>query len=198
MIHFDPSPDPPGFNACANLGNAWIRANPHAQRPRDFWSPFKLYLAGCFRDLCAYSAMYLSSGTVDHFVSWHEDRSRAYEWDNYRYCAGWINSSKQNEPSTNLLDPFLVLDGWFEIILPSLQLTVTASVPSPLRPLAEYTIERLHLVHDERVMRQRREWYRMYQCRELSFDGLEKKAPLIAAAVKKAAADRGVGDISDG
>ena len=41
-------------------------------------------------------------------------------------------------------------------------------------------------MHDERVMRQRREWYRMYQCGELSFDGLMNKAPLIAAAVERA------------
>ena len=46
--------------------------------------------------LCAYSAMYESVGTVDHFVSFHEDRSKAYEWGNYRYSAGWVNSSKQN------------------------------------------------------------------------------------------------------
>ena len=142
-------------------------------------------IATGFHDLCAYSAMYLSHGTVDHFVSWHEDRLKAYEWDNYCYCADWINSSKRNEPSTRLLDPFAVTDGWFEIILPSLQLTVADTVPCRVRPLAEYTIKRLRLVHDERVMRQRREWYRMYQCGELTLVGLKKKAPLIAAAVAR-------------
>ena len=64
--------------------------------------------------------MYVPNGTVDHFVSWHEDRTQAYEWAN------------------------------------------------------------------ERVMRQRREWYRMYQCGELTLGGLRKKAPLIAAAVERA------------
>ena len=186
MIHFDAVPEPQGFAGCANRGNAWIRANPHANRPRDFWSRFKPALAEGFRGLCAYSAMYLSHGTVDHFVSWRENRSKAYAWDNYRYCADWINSSKKSERSSNLMDPFTVQDGWFEVILPSLQLKVTNSVPGTLREMAEYTIKRLHLEHDERVMRQRREWYRMYQCDELTLDGLEKKAPLIAAAVKKA------------
>ncbi|HEX3482356.1 MAG TPA: hypothetical protein VHT91_45380 [Kofleriaceae bacterium] len=47
---------------------------------------------------------------------------------------------------------------------------------------------RLHLGHDERVVRQRREWYRMYQVGELTLDGLAGKAPLIAAAVRKQAA----------
>ena len=141
--------------------------------------------------------MYEPVGTVDHFVSWHENRLQAYEWTNYRYSAAWINSSKKNERSSNLVDPFAVQDGWFEVILPSLQLKVTDSVPGALRAMAEYTIQRLHLVHDERVLRQRREWYRMYQCGELTLDGLEKKAPLIAAAVKRPAADRG-GDSSSG
>ena len=172
MIHFDP-------------GQQWLASNPEAKRPKDFWSPFKGELAQGFHSLCAYSAMFEPVGTVDHFVSWHEDGSQAYEWDNYRYCAQWINSSKKSEPSSNLMDPFAVQDGWFEVILPSLQLKVTHSVPDALRAIAEHTIKRLHLVHDERVMRQRREWYRMYQCRELSFDGLKKKAPLIAAAVEK-------------
>lgn len=46
-------------------------------------------------------------------------------------------------------------------------------------------LDRLHLGHDERVVRQRREWYRMYQEGELTLDGLAKKAPLIAAAIRK-------------
>ena len=35
-------------------------------------------------------------------------------------------------------------------------------------------------------MRQRREWYRMYQDNELSLAGLTGKAPLIAAAINRA------------
>ena len=38
---------------------------------------------------------------------------------------------------------------------------------------------------DERVLRQRREWYCMYQDGDLSLDGLRKMAPLIAAAITK-------------
>ena len=54
------------------------------------------------------------------------------------------------------------------------------------RERAEDVLNRLRLRDDERVMRQRREWYRMYQCGELSLDGLEGKAPLIAAAIDRA------------
>ena len=187
MIHFERVPEPPEFDRLAKVpGNAWLAANLGSGRPRDLWTPFKGRLADGFRNLCAYSAMYTPVGTVDHFVSCHEDRSRAYEWTNYRYCATWINSSKGNEPADNLLDPFEIEDGWFELHLPSLQLRVSNTVPDKLRERANYVLARLRLRDDERVMRQRREWYRMYQCGEISQDGLEGKAPLIAAAIEGA------------
>ena len=130
--------------------------------------------------------MYEPVGTVDHFVSFHEDRSQAYEWGNYRYCAQWINAGKGKTPADKLLDPYKIQDGWFEIHLPSLQLQVSNRVPDALRNRAAYVLERLHLRDDERVLRQRREWYRMFQDREISLEGLRKKAPLIAVAVTRA------------
>lgn len=183
MIGFEPVPEPAAFDAEARQpGQAWLEEHPDAARPKDFWSPFKPQLADGFRKLCGYSAMYEPVGTVDHFVSVKadEDKQLAYEWSNYRFASAWINSSKKN---ADVLDPFVVGDDWFEILLPSLQLVVTGSVPVEHRDLAAFTLTRLHLGHDERVVRQRREWYRMYQDGELTFEGLRKKAPLIARAV---------------
>jgi len=129
--------------------------------------------------------MYEPVGTVDHFVSCDEDRSKAYDWSNFRFASGWINSSKNSLSSNEIFDPFQVVNGWFEILLPSLQLVATDAVPEVLRDRANFVLKRLHLRDDERVIRQRREWYRMYQEGELTLDGLSKKAPLIAAAVVK-------------
>ena len=187
MIRFARVPEPADFDKSAKApGTRWLAAHPDAERPKDFWTPFKGVLAQGFRNLCAYSAMYEPVGTVDHFVSCHEDLSKAYEWGNYRYCAAWINSSKGNAPAGDLLDPFDIGTGWFELHLPSLQLRVSDAIPDEFRERAEYVLDRLHLRNDERVMRQRREWYRMYQCGELSLAGLEGKAPLIAAAINRA------------
>ena len=188
MIRFAHVPEPAYFDRQARVpGNAWLDANPDKKkRPRDFWTPFKGELARGFRNLCAYSAMYEPVGTVDHFVSCHEDRSKAYEWENFRYCAAWINSSKGNVPAGELLDPFEIRNGWFDIHLPSLQLRVSDTIPAELRARAEYVLDRLRLRDDERVMRQRAEWYRMYQQDEISQAGLESKAPLIAAAIAAA------------
>ena len=190
MIHFEPVPKPDGFaDLVEQPGAAWLQANPNAKRPKDLWTQFKPALADGFRWLCAYSVMYEPVGTVDHFVSWNEDKSRAYQWANYRYCAGWINASKQNVNAAEIFDPFEVEDGWFEIILPSLQLVVSDTMPEEHKDRAEFVLTRLHLRDDERVIRQRREWYRMYQDHEINLQGLRTKAPLIARAIE---ADGGV------
>lgn len=185
MIRFEPIAKPDGFaDQVEKPGATWLGANPIAKRPKDLWTQFKPALADGFRSLCAYSVMYEPVGTVDHFVSWHEDKSKAYEWENYRYCAGWINSSKQNLKAAEIFDPFEVEDGWFEIILPSLQLVGSDAVPEEHRNRAEFVLTRLHLRDDERVIRQRQAWYRMYQDHKLNLDGLREMAPLIAQAVE--------------
>jgi len=185
MIHFDPVPKPADFEECAEgPGNKWLQKH-QSGRPVDRWSSFKPLLADGFGNLCAYTAMYEPVGTVDHFVSCDEDRSRAYDWSNYRYSAAWVNASKGNLLAADILDPFEVEDGWFEVLLPSLQLVVSSNIPEHLSVRAEFVLNRLHLGHDERVIRLRREWYKMYQDQEISLAGLKRKAPLVAAAVEK-------------
>lgn len=184
MIRFSPPPEPPEFNEkTRKRGNIWLAKNPD-KRPKDYWTPFKNNLADGFGNLCGYSVMYEPVGTVDHYLSCDNYRNLAYEWSNYRFASGWINSSKQNVDN-QVLDPFEIGDDWFEIILPSLQLILTAKVPPEEYQRAEFTLKRLNLRDDERVIRQRREWYRSYVEGEITLDYLEKKAPLIARAVRK-------------
>ncbi len=196
MIPCSPGAEPNDFDAQVRKpGRKWLAAHPKpAQklpgrrwRPLDYWSPFRPRLGAAFGNLCAYGAMYEPGGTVDHFTSCDADATQAYEWTNYRFASQWINSSKQTADD-NVMDPCEVQDGWFEISLPDLQLRVTDAVPPAKRQLAEDTLIRLHLRDDERVMRQREEWYRMYRENELTLAGLMKKAPLIAKAVEKALA----------
>lgn len=184
------SKEPDGFDAqCRKKGSDWLARNPKAsrqrkQRPRDFWSPFRSDLANAFSERCAYGAMYEPNGTVDHFKPVDVDENLAYEWQNYRYVTGWINSSKSNRAP--VLDAFQVKSGWFELLLPSLQLVaIKAKIPTKLHGLVNQTLKDLHLVDDERIVRQRREWLRMYEDGEITFSGLKKKAPLIAAAIEK-------------
>ena len=97
MILFKRFPEPAEFDEQTRKpGQQWLENHPSAKRPRDYWSRFKPELAHGFRQLCAYTAIHEPVGTVDHFISIDSDRSLAYEWNNYRFASGWINSSKQN------------------------------------------------------------------------------------------------------
>ncbi len=185
MIHFDLVPEPAGFDENVRKpGGKWLVKNPNPKRPKDYWSPYKGELANGFHSLCAYGAMFEPVGTVDHYLSWDDNPDLAYEWSNYRYCSHWINSSKRTVDN-KVLDPFQVGDNWFELLLPSLQLVLSANIPEEKKEIAKFTLTRLHLDHDERVLRQRREWYRMYQEGEITLEGLRKKAPLIARAIEE-------------
>ena len=124
-----------------------------------------------------------TGGTVDHFSSFKRHHQLAYEWNNYRFASGPLNASKRDADDA-VLDPFEVGAGWFEIILPSLQLRVTEAVPAANRAKAEFTLKRLNLRDGERVIRWRRSWYRMYTRGQLTLDGLRTVSPLLAAAVE--------------
>ncbi|WP_411382056.1 hypothetical protein [Pseudomonas sp. MPB26] len=181
----NPIPEPEKFDEkCRKPGEVWLKENPTAERPRDLWSPFRHALADGFDDRCGYAAMYIPSGTVDHGVSFNEDSSLAYEWSNYRFIDGWINSSKSKQVAADLLDPFEVQEGWFEISLPSLQLVLTDAVPETFKERAENTLKKLPLRDDERILRPRRKWLSLYE-KNKDIDMLREMAPLIAAAVEK-------------
>lgn len=176
---------PKEFNAKVKVpGNAWLKANPTAKRPKALWEPYAVTLSDGFSGLCGYAAMYdPTGGTVDHFLSFKNHRHLAYEWGNYRFASETLNKSKQNADDS-VLDPYEVGDGWFEIVLPSLQMKVTDAVPVKYRAKAEFTLKRLKLRDGERIIRWRQSWFNMYLAGELTIDGLRRVAPLIALAVE--------------
>jgi len=165
-------------------GNDWLASNPGAKRPKALWEPYIAKLSEGFFDMCGYAAMHdPTGGTVDHYLSYKNHPKLAYEWSNYRFASATLNSSKKNADA-DVLDPYEVGQGWFEIILPSLQMRVTDAVPAAHRAKAEYTLKRLKLRDGERIIRWRKSWYDMYRSGDLSLDGLRRVAPLLAAAVE--------------
>lgn len=185
MIPVAKVPKPRGFDAkVKGPGDAWLARQLTAQRPPALWAPYTPALSEGFADLCGYAAMHdPTGGTVDHFLSFKHHPHLAYEWSNYRFASAPLNSSKRDADAA-VLDPFDIGAGWFEIILPSLQLRLTDAVPPALRAKAEFTLKRLKLRDGERIIRWRRSWYRLYTDGELTLDGLRTVAPLLAAAVE--------------
>lgn len=176
---------PAGYTPVKKRGDAWLKANPAARRPKDFWSPFLFHLDEGFEHRCGYAAMLdPTGGTVDHYLSWKNRPDLAYEWGNFRFISHFLNSSKRDADDA-LLDPYLVQPGWFEILLPSLQMRVTDKVPAAHRAKAELTLKRLKLGDGEKIIRWRQRYYEKYQAGKLDLDGLRDIAPLIADAVER-------------
>ncbi|NTU42664.1 MAG: hypothetical protein HGA78_06355 [Nitrospirales bacterium] len=186
MIHVSPVKEPETFDKeVRKPGKKWLKANPGAVRPKPLWNSFIEPLESGFHSLCGYAAMLdPTGGTVDHFLSYKNRPDLAYEWSNYRFASAPLNASKKTADDT-VLDPYEVGEGWFEILLPSLQMCMTDAVPESYRAKVEYTLRRLNLRDGERIIRWRRRWYQMYQSGQLSLEGLCQVAPLLAEAVTR-------------
>jgi hypothetical protein len=183
-IRVDPPPEPAYFEEEIRApGTGWLAQNPNASRPPALWSRCLPDLAQAFANRCAYAAMYDSTGgTLDHYRSFKNYPHLAYEWGNYRFASQKMNSCKRNADD-KVLDPYEIGDGWFEILLPSLQMSVSNTVPQEHRERAEYTLRRLKLRDGEEMIRWRSGWYQMYRSGGMPLDLLRAVAPLIAEAV---------------
>jgi hypothetical protein len=126
----------------------------------------------------------IAVGEVEHSLSKKNRPDQAYEWSNYRYSAGSVNGSKGNHDA-KVLDPFEVKDGWFELLLPSMQLVMTPQIPANLATKAEFTVKQLKLRNGTKVVRCRKRWYQQFKDGKLTLEGLLSNAPLIADAVQK-------------
>lgn len=188
MIPAPKVPEPAGFDKAARkAGNEWLAAHPEATRPKPLWIPFTPHLSEAYKGLCAYAAMFdPTGGTVDHYLSFRNHRRLAYEWTNYRFASATMNACKRTADHA-VLDPQEVQDGWFEVLLPSLQMRLTDRVPPALREKAAFTLKRLQLDNGERAVRWRQSWYSLYIQGGLTLDGLREVAPLLAAAVERQA-----------
>jgi len=169
---------------CETPGKAWGRANPASNKFPAHWRKYQPQLAAGFHDRCGWWAMRIADGAVDHYLSKKFHRKLAYDWNNYRYISTSVNSSKRNHDD-DVIDPFDVQPGWFEVQLPSMLLRRTSLVPTALQVKADFTIQKLRLVSGHKVRRNRRAWYEDYKKGLISDAGLAAYAPLVAEAVTK-------------
>ncbi len=185
MIRIEPPNEPDRFDEqCRQRGNRWLTVHPEGDPPAKFWRPFTLDLCRGFQNRCGYTAMWDLNGTIDHFLSRKNHRHLSYEWSNFRYISGWLNSSKQ-ALDERVLDPFLVRDDWFEVVLPSLVMQLTKCVPARVRSLAQFTLRRLQLDDGDKVYDQRRIYYDAFKDNRYPISWLETMAPLVATAVRR-------------
>lgn len=188
--------EPPFFHLnCREPGAAWLAAHPEKDphEQSEWWSQFQPNLARHFAYRCGWLATCIEiDGIVEHWLSCgprngtpSPHRLLAFEWTNYRYATGVINSLK-GTLDDQIMDPCEVRDGWFEVLLPSFELSVTGDIPDALKEKARTTIKVLQLRrHKAQFTRWR--WYQRYWNNgNPDLPALQRDAPLVAAAISKA------------
>jgi len=85
VIRFVPTGEPPHSRAGAQARHDWLATNASGRLP-PYWR--EATTTSRWRsETCAPIRPCTCIGSVDHFVSRDEDRSRAYDWANYRFAS---------------------------------------------------------------------------------------------------------------
>jgi hypothetical protein len=185
MIPVSPPRKPRTFDRdCGMPGKQWLSANPTSKKFPAYWTKFHANLERGFSSRCGWWAVRITDGAVDHYLSTKNHRRLAYEWSNYRYIAAGVNSSKGNHDDA-LLDPFEVRAGWFEVILPSMQIVRTSQVSVHLQAKADFTVKQLKPANGYKIRKIRKGYYEDYKLKGLPMNLLRDYAPLVALAVEK-------------
>jgi hypothetical protein len=210
VIHVEPQPEPddfdatvrqPGLSALAELVGqppTIKRPGPRRKQLADgiedlrhdqlppLWRLCLPQLAEAYRRICAYSCIYVEpitgTGTADHYVPKSLDVRRAYEWANYRFASSRMNARKG--VAAEVLDPFEVQDGWFQLELVRFQLLPAPGLAAAVVDRIERTIALLGL-NDEDCKQTRARWYEDYRAGHLSLPYLERRFPLLARELRR-------------
>ena len=110
LIRVSPPAEPTDFQErCRTPGEAWLSRNPDLDpHGNPLWTASTPALRTAFANRCGLLAIFISDGHVDHWKSLRSDRTLAYEWSNYRYLSGPVNTAKKPAWEGKLLDPFEV------------------------------------------------------------------------------------------
>ncbi len=120
-------------------------------------------------------------GTTDHFLPKSSHPQEAYEWRNYRLCLHKLNGYKANY--TDVIDPFVVQQGWFVLDFPSCLVRPGNNLSEPIRIKVEATISRLRLNDDDSLVQERCNLMVNYAKGDVSLGFLSGRYPFLAAEI---------------
>ena len=159
MIRVQPKPEYPGFDKqVRQKGQRFLKSCPNPSssmfRKHNYWTRALYELHAAYDRLCAYTTRELvQEGSVDHFKPKTKYPHLAYDWNNYRLARQAINSRKGE--SEDVIDPFIVREGWFILDLPSCLIKPGRNVTKEIRKAVNATINVLRLNEDERLVDER-------------------------------------------
>ena len=140
-------------------------------------------LMDAYGQYCAYLAMRIEratgSPTVDHFVPKERDWRLVYEWSSYRLSAGCVNGAKGRR---NVVDPFKVGGGWFELDLDTFYVKRGPSAPASEHARIDETLTILNL---RQCIAQRGDFITRYREKTIDLPHLQTYAPFIASEFRR-------------
>ncbi len=185
MIHVDAAPEPEDFDLRVRQpGRAALSAGKDPLP--DYWRRCLPELLARYGRVCAYCCIYIprvvGGPSVEHLAPKSKHPDLAYEWRNYRLVCALMNSRKRD--FEDVLDPFDVETGWFELLPPTWQVTPRRGLDADTRQAVVETIERLEL-NDAECREQREEDYLAYAEAAITFTWLAKVNPFVAREVDR-------------
>jgi hypothetical protein len=183
-------PEPPHFfKKVQEPGQRFLKRtpNPKKWKNHDYWREILDDLDIAYKSICAYSCHWIPKDTgfktVEHFKDKNTYPQEAYKWNNYRLVCGTLNGRKGT--SEDVLDPFLIEEGWFALDFPSLLVQPGENVSSSIKKQVQATIQRLGLNDEGTCLQARMSWLRDYIQVPFPFSYLEKRAPFLAGELKR-------------
>jgi len=136
-----------------------------------------------YGQVCAYLAMRIEratgSPTIDHYVPKERDWRLVYEWSNYRLSAGCVNGAKGTR---DVVDPFKVRCGWFELDLDTFLVRRGPSAPGREHARIDATLRILNL---RQCKAQRGDFITRYRAKKIDLAHIEIYAPFIASELRR-------------
>lgn len=156
---------------------------PPQKFPR-YWTRALDDMMKAYDGICAYSCFRIHPVTggrsVDHMAAKSRTWREVYEWKNYRLVSSRLNARKRD--FGDVLDPFLIEDGWFELELVGFQVKPARHLDDVTRSKVQATIDRLELNgFDFRGSRKRDA--ELYWA-GVPFDVLMEESPFVARELK--------------
>ena len=185
MIPVVRKPEPDDFAQRVRQPGQTFLAGNSPQSSREFepyWRRVKRDLHEAYDNICAYTCIYLVSGTVDHFLPKSRYPLLAYEWDNYRLASNIVNQNKSD--SIGLLDPFKIEDGWFALDFPTCYVVIGDQMPNHLRNKAKQTIGVLKL-NSNQFAQLRFRIIKSFWNRDLDWRTLQRRYPFLASELER-------------
>ena len=192
MIHVAPAVEPPAFDGLVRVpGRNFLAETPHPTteqfRSRAYWTRALELLHHSYRGICAYSCHWIpydvGADTVEHFLPKSVHPAQAYEWLNYRFVCQTLNGRKGMYD--DVLDPFIVVNGWFLIDFPSLLVRPADNLDPPTTQRIIETINRLRLNDEATCYKSRQRYVKDYCVHGLPFSLVQRDAPFIAGEIER-------------